>query len=78
MILQGETDHAQHLAHTVTEALQRIALEHRAPVIHCVLSLENSQQAEERCLGETINRGSEAGRAALAISRVLRDLRAKS
>ncbi|MEP7071589.1 MAG: 6,7-dimethyl-8-ribityllumazine synthase [Verrucomicrobiota bacterium] len=75
VILKGRTDHAEHLARCVTDALQRIALESAVPVIHCVLSLADEEQARERCLGEKINRGTEAAEAALGVTRVLRDLR---
>jgi 6,7-dimethyl-8-ribityllumazine synthase len=76
VILQGKTVHAQNLARTVTDALQQIALEHGVPVINAVLSLETEAQAQERCLGSKINRGTEAARAAVEIAKVIGDLRA--
>jgi 6,7-dimethyl-8-ribityllumazine synthase len=76
VILQGKTSHAQNLSHSVTHALQQIAVELGIPVINAVLSLETEAQAEERCLGEEINRGTEAARAALEIAKVMGDLRA--
>jgi 6,7-dimethyl-8-ribityllumazine synthase len=75
VILQGKTSHAQNLAHSVTAGLQQIALEHGIPVINAVLSLETEEQAQERCLGSKINRGTEAARAAVEIAGVMRDLR---
>jgi len=75
VILQGKTSHAQNLAHSVTDALQQIALEHGIPVINAVLSLETEAQAEERCLGSEINRGTEAARAAVEVANVMGDLR---
>jgi 6,7-dimethyl-8-ribityllumazine synthase len=77
VILQGETNHAQNLSHSVTDALQQIAVHHGVPVINVVLSLANEAQAQERCLGEQINRGTEAARAAVQIVNVLSDLRHK-
>lgn len=77
IILQGRTAHADHLARSVTDALQHIALEHGVPVINAVLSLENEQQARERCLEEELNRGTEAARAAVEIADVLSTLRAR-
>jgi 6,7-dimethyl-8-ribityllumazine synthase len=77
VILQGKTSHAQNLAHSVTDALQRIAVEHGIPVINAVLSLETEAQARERCLGSEINRGTEAARAAVEIASVMGDLRAR-
>ena len=76
VILQGETDHAEHLARSVTDALQRIALELGVPVINAVLSFGNEAQARERCLESRINRGTEAGRAAVEIVDVLAKVRA--
>jgi 6,7-dimethyl-8-ribityllumazine synthase len=75
VILQGETNHAQNLSRSVTDALQRIAVEHAVPVINVVLSFQSEDQARERCLGNKINRGTEAARAAVEISSVLSDLR---
>ena len=77
VILKGSTNHAEHLSHSVTNALQQIALETGVPVINAVLSLENEEQARERCLETKINRGIEAARAAVEISSVLADLRPK-
>jgi 6,7-dimethyl-8-ribityllumazine synthase len=76
VILQGKTSHAQNLARSVTDALQQIAVEQGVPVINAVLSLETEAQAEERCLGGNINRGTEAARAAIEIANLMRDLRA--
>jgi 6,7-dimethyl-8-ribityllumazine synthase len=77
VILQGETRHAQNLARSVTDALQQIALEHGVPVINAVLSLETEAQAQRRCLGLEINRGTEAARAAVEIANVMGNLRGK-
>jgi 6,7-dimethyl-8-ribityllumazine synthase len=75
VILQGETNHAQNLSRSVTDALQRIAVEHAVPVINVVLSFDNEGQARARCLENQINRGTEAARAAVEIENVLADLR---
>jgi len=77
VILQGETNHAQNLSSSVTDALQRIAIEHGVPVINAVLSFDNENQARARCLENKINRGTEAARAAVEIANVLSDLRSK-
>jgi 6,7-dimethyl-8-ribityllumazine synthase len=75
VILQGETNHAQNLTRSVTDALQRIAVEQVVPVINVVLSFDNEDQARARCLEKRINRGTEAARAAVEIAKVLTDLR---
>ena len=75
VILQGETEHAQHLGQVVTQALQQISLEHGVPVIHAVLSLKNEEQARKRCLEDEINRGTEAARTAVEMANLLAKLR---
>src|SRR6266550_804861 len=76
VILKGKTNHAQNLSRSVTDALQRIAVDHGVPVINVVLSFDNEIQASERCLENRINRGTEAARAAVEIANVMSDLRA--
>jgi 6,7-dimethyl-8-ribityllumazine synthase len=75
VIMQGETNHAKNLSRSVTDALQRIAVEYGVPVINVVLSFNNEDQARERCLENRINRGTEAARAAVEIAGVLSKLR---
>src|SRR5437016_10650465 len=75
VILQGETNHAQNLSRSVTDALQRIAIERGVPVINVVLSFDNEDQASARCLDNKINRGTEAARAPVESAKVLSDIR---
>ena len=77
VILQGKTSHAENLGRSVTDALQRIAVDYAMPVINVVLSLNNEGEARERCLEDKINRGTEAARAALEITNVMAALRVK-
>lgn len=65
VILQGETGHADLIAASVSDTLCRMSTETLTPVVHGVLLLANEDQARERCLGSTMNRGTEAARAAL-------------
>lgn len=77
VILKGETNHAENLSRSVTDALQRIAVTHGLPVINIVLSFADEEQARARCLENEINRGTEAARAAVEISNVMAKLRNK-
>jgi 6,7-dimethyl-8-ribityllumazine synthase len=75
VIMRGETSHARNLSRSVTDALQRIAVDYGVPVINVVLSFDNEDQARERCLEDKINRGAEAARAAVEIAGVMSKLR---
>lgn len=74
-IIRGATAHADLVASSVTENLSRLALEHRKPVIHEVLLVEDEKQAYARCIGETLNRGREAARSALETISVINEIR---
>jgi 6,7-dimethyl-8-ribityllumazine synthase len=75
VIIRGKTAHAEHIGRSVTDALQRLSIEHGVPIVHAVLSVEDEEQARERCLGSRINRGTEAARTAVEIARVMAELR---
>lgn len=75
VILRGETEHADLIGASVTDALQRLAITHAVPVVHEVLLLDSEEQAEERCLGATINRGAEAARVALNMVQLFKKMR---
>jgi 6,7-dimethyl-8-ribityllumazine synthase len=77
VIMQGETNHARNLSLSVTNALQRVAVDYGVPVINVVLSFNDEAQARERCLEDKINRGAEAARAAVEIANVMAELRSR-
>jgi 6,7-dimethyl-8-ribityllumazine synthase len=65
VILRGATTHAQVVSEVVSQQLGDLAVRKQVPVIHEVLLLENEQQARERCLSKTHNRGAEAATTAI-------------
>ena len=77
VILKGKTNHADNISRSVTDALQRIALDYGVPVINCVHTFSSETDAQERCLDGKINRGSEAAHAAIEIANVMLDLRTR-
>lgn len=75
VILRGATEHADLVGASVTDALQRMAVSHVVPVVHEVLLLSNEQEAWERCIGDRINRGTEAARVAVNMVQLFEKLR---
>lgn len=74
-IIRGGTGHADLVASSVTEALQRLAIETTIPIIHEVLLVEDDKQAYARCIGKKLNRGREAARSALDVIEVMSEVR---
>ena len=74
LIIRGSTDHADLVGKTVTDALQRLAVESLRPIIHEVLLVNDEKQAYARCIGTQLNRGREAARAAASIIDVFQEL----
>lgn len=64
VLIGGDTSHHEMVGQSVSQALQRVALETRTPVINGVIVTNTLAQAEARCRGR-INRGAEFAAAAL-------------
>jgi 6,7-dimethyl-8-ribityllumazine synthase len=71
VLIRGDTIHYELIADATTQALQRVALDARIPVINGVVVAENLKQAEARCLGK-INRGGEFASSALEMAALKR------
>ena len=74
VVIKGETGHATTVARTVARELASMAVRHRVPVINEVLLLDDEDQARDRCFGESLNRGTEAARAALSMAELFQKL----
>ena len=75
LLWEGETSHADLIATAVTNALLDLSLRLKLPVLHEVIVAQTEEQARERCLGTTINRGTEAARAAVRMLQTLDAIR---
>lgn len=76
VIIRGSTEHADLVGESVTAALQQMAVRHVLPVVHEVLLVGSEAQAAERCLGQEINRGTEAAQTAVNMVSLFRKMRA--
>jgi len=74
LIIRGSTEHADLVAASVTDALQQLAVKSLRPIIHEVLLVDDEKQAYARCIGEQLNRGREAARAAASIIDIFQEL----
>lgn len=64
-IIQGETRHFEFISQSVSQGLNRVALDYTTPVIFGILTTENLEQAHERAGGKHGNKGVEAAASAL-------------
>lgn len=67
VLIGGDTSHHELVGRSVSQALQRVALDTRVPVINGVIVADTRAQAEARCRGK-INRGVEFAAAALEMA----------
>jgi 6,7-dimethyl-8-ribityllumazine synthase len=67
VLIGGDTSHHELVGRSVSQALQRVALDTRVPVINGVIVADTRAQAEARCRGK-INRGAEFAVAALEMA----------
>lgn len=71
VLIKGETKHDQYIADAVAHGLTTISIQHRIPVMFGVLTTENKEQAEARCMGEK-NKGWEVAMSAIETVHCLR------
>jgi 6,7-dimethyl-8-ribityllumazine synthase len=71
-VIQGETDHYEHIARAASSGLQEVGLETGIPVGFGVLTVREEAQARVRSGKGPDNKGAEAARAAVAMALVLK------
>lgn len=74
-VIRGETRHNEYINAAVSDAIMRIGLEHKLPIIFGVLTTENLAQARERSDGTHGNKGIEAAVAALEMIDLMRRIK---
>ena len=77
-IIRGETTHYEHMAQSVSDGIQKIALQYQIPIGFGVITAENTAQAVDRAGGKHGNKGRDAAKSALEMIHVLKQLEGKS
>lgn len=73
-VVEGETDHYEHVAHRASEGLMRVQLDTGVPVSFGVLTTRDIEPAIARSGPGPDNKGREAAIAAVLTARALKDL----
>lgn len=72
-VIQGETKHFDFVCQGVTQGIKDLNVENDIPVIFCVLTDQNMQQAIDRSGGRHGNKGTEAAIAAIKMAQLRKD-----
>ncbi len=67
-VIQGETKHFDFVCDAVSQGIKDLNVMHNVPVIFCVLTDNNKQQAIDRSGGKHGNKGTEAAVAAIKMA----------
>lgn len=70
-VIEGDTDHYEHVAHRASEGLMRVQLDEGVPVAFGVLTVRAIEQAMVRAAPGPENKGREAAIAAVMAARAL-------
>jgi 6,7-dimethyl-8-ribityllumazine synthase len=73
-VIEGDTDHYDHVANRASEGLMRVQLDTGVPVAFGVLTVRDVAQAIERSRPDDHNKGREAAIAAVSAAQSLRQL----
>ncbi|MCZ4320148.1 6,7-dimethyl-8-ribityllumazine synthase [Aequorivita viscosa] len=72
-VIQGETKHFDYVCEAVVQGIKDLNVQGNIPVIFCVLTDNNMQQAIERSGGKHGNKGTEAAIAAIKMAQLRKD-----
>jgi 6,7-dimethyl-8-ribityllumazine synthase len=73
-VVRGDTRHYEQVADGCSDALMRVALDHRVPVANGVLAVERFEDAQARAGGSHGNKGEEAALVAIEMAHLLTQL----
>jgi len=73
-VIKGDTPHFEYICQGVTNGLAELAAHQNVPIIFGVLTVNNLQQAVDRCGGKYGNKGDEAAITALEMAALRRNL----
>jgi 6,7-dimethyl-8-ribityllumazine synthase len=74
-VIQGETKHFDFVCEAVSQGIKDLNVENDIPVIFCVLTDQNMQQAIDRSGGKHGNKGAEAAVAAIKMAHLRKQAR---
>lgn len=74
-VIEGETKHFDFVCQGVTQGIKDLNVQSEIPVIFCVLTDQNMQQAIDRSGGKHGNKGTEAAIAAIKMAQLRLDSR---
>ena len=72
-VIQGETKHFDYVCEAVSQGIKDLNVQGDIPVLFCVLTDNNRQQALDRSGGKHGNKGTEAAIAAIKLAQLRKD-----
>ena len=72
-VIQGETKHFDFVCEAVSQGIKDLNIQNDIPIIFCVLTDTNLQQAIDRSGGKHGNKGTEAAIAAIKLAQLRKD-----
>lgn len=73
-VIEGETDHYEHVANQASAGIREVSLSTGAPVTNAVLTVRSFEHARSRSLPGAANKGYEAAQAAVISVNALREI----
>jgi 6,7-dimethyl-8-ribityllumazine synthase len=70
-VIEGDTDHYEHVAHRASEGLMRVQLDTATPIAFGILTTRDAEDAIKRSRPGPENKGREAAMAAIQAAQVL-------